>query len=529
MNLTCNSTLEEMRISPGSEIILIGPLNFHDLARIIAAACTLIAVVMSLFLIWMHALHYTQPREQRYIIRILFMVPVYAIAAFAQLQWYWHAIYFQVISDCYEAFAIASFFALLCHYVAPDLHTQKVFFREIRPVKPWVMPVNWFAKCCGGQRGPWRTPKSGLTWFNIIWIGIYHYCFIRVTMTISAVVAQYFERYCESSNSPVFGHIWIIVLNALAVTVAMFCLIQFYVQLREPLAEHKLFLKIIAIKLVIFLSFWQASAISVGTSTLNIVHANRVLAYPDLKVGIPALLLCVEMACFAIMHLWAFPYAPYMAGAPPSFYPVPGADKAAPPLENGRSPPSGGFMGLLAIFDALNLWDFVKAFGMGMRWLFCGVKRRKEDVSYKLNSGDALDMDNLPEGKEGPSTYDAMRPGPGGAGPAAHDRYGPPMQQFGHQDALYHAGGRAAGGIEESAALMDNAQPNPEANSFRRDYSSPYGQPPPHASQESHRPHGAQQQAYYDPYQGQSQGQTAAPGGRTNAQARMGEALWGPR
>jgi hypothetical protein len=69
--------------------------------------------------------------------------------------------------------------------------------------------INWFAKCCGGQRGPWRTPKSGLTWFNIVWIGVYQYCFIRVAMTITAVLTQHFGRYCESSNSPVFAHIWV--------------------------------------------------------------------------------------------------------------------------------------------------------------------------------------------------------------------------------------------------------------------------------------------------------------------------------
>lgn len=28
-------------------------------------------------------------------------------------------------------------------------------------------------------------------------------------MTITAVVTQYFDRYCESSNSPVFAHIWV--------------------------------------------------------------------------------------------------------------------------------------------------------------------------------------------------------------------------------------------------------------------------------------------------------------------------------
>ena len=48
-----------------SEVAIVGSLNFHDLARIIAASCTLIATVLSLYLVWMHALHYTKPREQR--------------------------------------------------------------------------------------------------------------------------------------------------------------------------------------------------------------------------------------------------------------------------------------------------------------------------------------------------------------------------------------------------------------------------------------------------------------------------------
>jgi hypothetical protein len=136
------------------------------------------------------------------------MIPIYATASFLGFWFYWHAIYFQVISECYEAFAIASFFALLCSYIAPNLHDQKTYFRGIQ-AKPWVFPISWFMKCCGGERGPWRTPRSGLTWFNIIWTGVYQYCFIRVAMTITAVVTQYFGKYCESSNSPVFGHIWV--------------------------------------------------------------------------------------------------------------------------------------------------------------------------------------------------------------------------------------------------------------------------------------------------------------------------------
>ncbi|RCI09831.1 hypothetical protein L249_3996 [Ophiocordyceps polyrhachis-furcata BCC 54312] len=473
MNLTCNSTLEDMRISSDDEVLIIGPLDFHDLARLVAAACTLIAVVMSLYLVWMHALHYTQPREQRYIIRILFMVPVYAVSSFLQLEWYWHAIYFQVISDCYEAFAIASFFALICHYVAPDLHSQKMYFREMRPIKPWVWPVNWLARCCGGERGPWRTPTSGLTYLNVVWIGVYHYCFIRVAMTVSAVVAQYFKRYCESSNSPVFGHIWVIIitLNAAAVTVAMFCLIQFYVQLREPLAEHRLLTKMIAIKLVVFLSFWQASAISIGTSTLNIVHPGKYLAYPDLKVGIPALLLCVEMACFAIFHLWAFPYSPYLENAPLTLFPDPRPNGSSPPRVNERSPPAGGPFGILALVDALNLWDFVKAFCRGVRWLLCGVKRRKEDISYRLDEGDGHNMASLPAGKDGDTA--PWSPPPPPYPPRAGGGQASASASFPH-----------AISTDESAGLMDNAQPCP-ARTPRQ----------------------------------------AEP----TAQAKVGEALWGPR
>jgi uncharacterized membrane-anchored protein len=49
----------------------------------------------------------------------------------------------------------------------------------------------------------------------------------------------------------------VMVIEGVCVTVAMYCLIQFYIQLRADLAQHKPFLKVAAIKLVIFLSFWQ--------------------------------------------------------------------------------------------------------------------------------------------------------------------------------------------------------------------------------------------------------------------------------
>lgn len=94
------------------------------------------------------------------------MVPIYSIVSFMSYVFYRHAVYYEVIRDCYEAFAIASFFALLCHYIAPDLHSQKDYFRGLQP-RGWVWPLDWMKICCGGERGIWRTPRSGLTWFNV--------------------------------------------------------------------------------------------------------------------------------------------------------------------------------------------------------------------------------------------------------------------------------------------------------------------------------------------------------------------------
>jgi uncharacterized membrane protein YagU involved in acid resistance len=44
---------------------------------------------------------------------------------------------------------------------------------------------------------------------QIVWVGVFQYCVMRVLMTIVAVVTQAFGVYCEESLSPAFGHIWV--------------------------------------------------------------------------------------------------------------------------------------------------------------------------------------------------------------------------------------------------------------------------------------------------------------------------------
>lgn len=222
---------------------------------------------------------------------------------------------------------------------------------------------------------PWLWLWFWLTISKVVWISIFQYCFIRPFFTIVAVVAQTQGRYCSSSKDPRYAYIWVAGFEAVSVTIAMFCLVQFYIQLKEDLAPHRPFLKVLCIKLVIFFCFWQSWIISLLTAEGGPLKATEQIAGPDLRIGIPSMLTCVEMAIFAIIHLWAFPWKPYDL-------------KRQNPLDttiDGYSahPTKYAYGPARALLDAINPWDIVKACGRGFRWLFHGARHRKNDPSYQ--------------------------------------------------------------------------------------------------------------------------------------------------
>lgn len=203
---------------------------------------------------------------------------------------------------------------------------------------------------------------------------MFQYCFIRVFFTLVAVATQAADLYCLESLNPAFAHIWVMVFESIGVTIAMYCLIQFYIQIKDDIRRHKPLLKITAIKLVIFLSFWQTTLISFLTSS-GAIKATDKIQTPDIKVGIPALLLCIEMAFFSVFHIWSFSWKPYTLGS---------KELMAEAVPGDRLTYQGGFLGTKALWDSFNAWDMLKATGRSARWLFKGRKHRHTDVSYDM-------------------------------------------------------------------------------------------------------------------------------------------------
>jgi hypothetical protein len=145
----------------------------------------------------------------------------------------------------------------MCHYVAPTLHEQKEYLRNVEP-KNWAWPICWLQKVTGGENKGWlRKPKSGLTWFNICYIGIFQYCVIRTLVTFVAVVTQSFGFFCKGGKNPQYASLWTAIFDGISVLTAMYFLGQVYLQLKKDLAPNRPFLQITILKIVVFLIFWQ--------------------------------------------------------------------------------------------------------------------------------------------------------------------------------------------------------------------------------------------------------------------------------
>ncbi|KAK7592833.1 hypothetical protein V9T40_007585 [Parthenolecanium corni] len=79
-------------------------------AQVIAGTCVWIALFLTCQQIYYHLRWYTHPSEQRWIVRILFFVPIYALHSWVSLLFFNKEgvyVYFFTVRDCYEGVLLA--------------------------------------------------------------------------------------------------------------------------------------------------------------------------------------------------------------------------------------------------------------------------------------------------------------------------------------------------------------------------------------------------------------------------------------
>ncbi|KAI8911341.1 organic solute transporter Ostalpha-domain-containing protein [Powellomyces hirtus] len=262
---------------------------------VVSGLFTLLAVVLSLVLVWRHLGLYHSPQYQKHIVRILFMVPVYGVCSWIGYAFRGVAVYFDVLRDCYEAVVIHEFFQLLLAYIGEDISAQAEAFAEKPPMR-LLFPLRFITY-----------HPSRPHFVHYCKIGTLQYVVLRPLTTIIAVVTQLTGKFCEDSMSPRFAHVWIVSINGISVTVAMFTLVQIYTTVKSELKAYQPVLKFISIKFVIFFSFWQTVTFAILAQT-QVIRSSPHWSQVELANSLNAFILCFEMAIAAALHIKAFSY-----------------------------------------------------------------------------------------------------------------------------------------------------------------------------------------------------------------------------
>ncbi|XP_057967866.1 protein LAZ1 homolog 2 isoform X2 [Malania oleifera] len=273
-------------------------LDLHLPALIIAGCCISIALVLSLLLILQHLKSYTNPAEQKWIIAVLFMVPVYASDSFIALYSSKLSLACDILRDCYEAFALYSFGSFLVACLGGERRVIELLEDESKKLLSQPL-LEGEEKKQGSQQ------KSRCNFFtqpcllgkdllDIEKFGLVQYMILKTLCAFLAFLLELFGVYGDGEFKWYYGQMW-----------ALFCLVQFYNVTHQRLKPIKPLGKFISFKAIVFATWWQGVGIA-------ILCALRVLPKEGkFKNGLQNFLICIEMAIAAVAHIFVFSAKPY--------------------------------------------------------------------------------------------------------------------------------------------------------------------------------------------------------------------------
>ncbi|CAH9064429.1 unnamed protein product [Cuscuta epithymum] len=262
---------------------------------IVAFPCTVGAIGLAILHIYRHLLNYTEPTYQRYIVRIIFMVPVYALMSFLSLLLDKNAIFFNSIREIYEAWVIYNFLSLCLAWVggpgAVVLNLSGRFLKNNCCLMTCCFPPTpldgRFIRRC----------KQGCLQFVIL-----KPILVGVTFVLYAQ-----GKYQDGDFNPRQSYLYLTIIYTFSYSVALYALLLFYVACRDLLQPFNPVPKFIMIKSVVFLTYWQGVLVFLAAKSGFIKDAEEAAKFQDF-------IICVEMLIAAVGHLYAFPYKEY-AGA----------------------------------------------------------------------------------------------------------------------------------------------------------------------------------------------------------------------
>lgn len=207
---------------------------------------TLITVVISFRLIFQHLADWRYGTIQRYIVRIIFLLPIYACESWSALYVRSYSLYIETMRETYEAYALWNFLSYALALLGDENNLLQILNSPNKSGRgEHTFPFKLFLN-------PW-TPQEILRGCKF---GVLQYVIIKNVTAISACIFESYGMYHEGDFSPKYAYLYLSVMNNYSQTWALYCLIKFYVALKEEM--HHQAGKFISVKLVVFVTWWQS-------------------------------------------------------------------------------------------------------------------------------------------------------------------------------------------------------------------------------------------------------------------------------
>lgn len=274
--------------------------KLKEWTTILAGVCAILATLMSLVSIWLQLKNYRKPLLQRYVVRILIMVPIYAIASWTALWSLRLSEWVDPIRDIYEAFTIYTFFQLLINFL--DGERSLIIMTHGRKPVSHLWPMH---HCLS------KIDISDPHTFLAIKRGILQYAYIKPLLSFAAIIMKATDTYQEGYIGLQSGYLWTGILYNVSVTLSLYCLALFWVCMSTDLKPFRPVPKFLCIKLIIFASYWQGFFLSILVALGAIPDDVRGYTPDNLAAAIQDALICCEMPAFAIAHWYAFSWHDY--------------------------------------------------------------------------------------------------------------------------------------------------------------------------------------------------------------------------
>jgi len=270
---------------------------------------------LSCYEIYQHLNHFTRPDLQIHIVRILGMVPIYSVTSFLALvvKSEQKALMLDVLRDCYEGFVIYNFLVLLINYAGGDRHLNHSL--ELQPRMEHVWPLDLL----------FPPMKLGSGFMHFVRSACLQFVFVKPAGAIASLYVH--SRANSTMNNAVDNlinqlpqipsrteksvYFLVSLINNISVTMALYGLLLFYKAAEPVLRPYKPLPKFLAVKLVIFFSFWQGMALSMMIRFGLITDVEGFTAVQQAS-GVQDLLICIEMMVAAIGHYYVFSYREVM-------------------------------------------------------------------------------------------------------------------------------------------------------------------------------------------------------------------------